>query len=63
MNADKAIAERNLWAARNGDLHILLRRMTDALRASDPDNPLCVEADEILCDVPQFHVPRVYGDA
>jgi len=41
-----------LYAKRNGELHVLLRLMHNALKAADPDNPLLVQAEEILCDVP-----------
>lgn len=41
-----------LYAERNGQLHALLRQMHDALREANPEHPLLLRAEEILCDVP-----------
>ena len=42
-----------LWATRNGELHVLCRRLMDKYRAVCPDDPDIWEMERQLCDIPQ----------
>lgn len=46
-----------LYAERNGELHVLARTLLDKYRAACPDDPFVYEADSILCNVPQCRLP------
>jgi hypothetical protein len=45
-----------LWASRNGELHVLCRKLLDRLRESCPDDPLVWEAEKELTNVPQVRL-------